>query len=97
MFNVSALRSVQGSDNTGRHNNVVAVLGRPVHQCYFTALGPVYPEGNTDISTRFGLSFTRKPSFHHRKRLFLKTLKAKVEISDNAGYVLSCQPGETGF
>jgi hypothetical protein len=58
--------------------------------------GPVYTKGNADISTRFGLSFTRKRSFYHRKRSFLKTL-AKVEISENAGYVLSCQRGETGF
>ena len=33
---------------------------------------------------------------YHRKRSFLKT-PAKVEISENAGYVLSCQRGETGF
>ena len=51
---------------------------------------------NADIFTRFGLSFTRKRSFCHRKRSFLKT-PAKVEISENTGYVLSCQRGETGF
>lgn len=42
---------------------------------------------NADISLRFGLSLTRKRRFYPRKRLFLKTL-AKVEISENAGYVL---------
>jgi len=36
-----------------------------------------------DISLWFGLSFTQKPCFYHRKPLFLKT-PAKVEISENA-------------
>jgi len=57
---------------------------------------PFTQRENTDISLRFGLSFTRKPHFYHRKRLFLKT-PAKVEISENAGYVLSCELGETAF
>ena len=35
----------------------------------------------------------KNPVFNQRKRLFL----AKVEVSDTTGYVLSCQPGETGF
>ena len=60
------------------------------------AQAPFTQRENADISTLFGLSFTRKPCFYHRKQIFLKTL-AKVEISDNAGYVLSCQLGETGF
>ena len=55
----------------------------------------------TDISTGFGLSFTPKPCFHHRKRLFLKTLKAKVEISDNflitKVEITDNQLGETGL
>ena len=51
---------------------------------------------NADISLRFALSFTRKRRFYHRKRLFLKT-PGKVEISENAGYVLPCKLGETGF
>jgi hypothetical protein len=51
---------------------------------------------NADIFTRFGLSFTRKHRFCHRKRSFLKT-PAKVKISENAGYVLSCHRVETGF
>ena len=37
---------------------------------------------------RFGLSFTRKARSYHRT--IRKTL-AKVEVSDNAGYVLSYQ------
>jgi hypothetical protein len=32
--------------------------------------------------------------FNHRKRSLVKT-PAKVEISENAGYVLLCQRGET--
>jgi len=34
--------------------------------------------------------------FYHGKLLLLKTL-GKVEISENAGYVLSCELGETVF
>jgi len=37
-----------------------------------------------------------KALFTQRDLLFLKT-PAKVEISENAGYVLSCQLGEKGF
>ena len=54
------------------------------------------PQEYTGISLRFGLSFTRNPCFYHRKNVFLKT-PAKVEISENAGYVLPCQLGESGF
>jgi len=57
---------------------------------------PFTQRENADISLQFGLSLTRKPRFYHRKRLFLKT-PAKVEISENAGYVLSCELGETAF
>ena len=63
--------------------------------CLGSSEAPFTPREGADISLWFGLSFTGKPSFYHRKRLFSKTL-AKVEISENAGYVLPCQLGETG-
>jgi len=57
---------------------------------------PFTQRENADMSLGFGLSFTQKPWFYHRKRLFLKT-PGKVDIYDNAGYVLPCQLGQTGF
>ena len=46
-------------------------------------LGPVYTKRKTQIFPRVLASHLHEnPVFNHRKRLFLKTLKAEVEISD---------------
>ena len=59
-------------------------------------LRPRLHQGKRKIFPRGLASFTRKRSFYH-KTINSKKTPAKVEISENAGYVLWCQRGETGF
>jgi len=65
-------------------------------QLILTQKGPVFTKGKRRYFPVVWPLFTKKPCFYHRKRFFLKPL-AKVDISENAGYVLPCQLGETGF
>ena len=51
----------------------------------------MYPDifENASFFIRFGLAYTRRRCFGHRKRSFSKTL-SRVDLFENAVFMLSC-------
>ena len=68
-------------------------------ECVFVGkeLGPVYTKGKRRYFDTVWPLIYMKTQFLSQKTINSKKTLAKVEISDNTGYVLSCQLGETGF